>query len=144
GGTISVSRGSRRSIMGRDFLSVPFRDHSSFPYRSSAGRVRPVDPVTERAIADYDTLLRDDRALRQELEANFLEKMRTSGITFGGRVFCAFPRPNLVSSGVYEQIRGVCRGIFRAIEKVERALGDGLWDLVDLQPEERELVAIDA
>ncbi len=103
-----------------------------------------MDPVTERAIADYDALLRDDRALREELEANFLEKMRTSGITFGGRVFCSFPRPNLVSAGVYEQIRGVCRGIFRAIEKVDRALGPDLWDRVDLTPEERELVAIDA
>jgi hypothetical protein len=102
-----------------------------------------VDPVTERAIADYHALLRDDRALREELEANFLEKMRSSGITFGGRVFCSFPRPNLVSAGVYDQIRGVCRGIFRAIEKVERVLGDGLWDLVDLLPEERELAAID-
>jgi hypothetical protein len=102
-----------------------------------------VDPVTERAIADYHALLRDDAALREELEANFLERMRASGITFGGRVFCSFPRPNLVSAGVYEEIRGVCRGIFRAIEKVERALGEGLWDLVDLQREERELVAID-
>ncbi len=103
-----------------------------------------MDPVTERAIADYHALLRDDRALREELEANFLEKMRASDITFGGRVFCSFPRPNLVSAGVYEQIRGVCRGIFRAIEKVDAALGRELWDLVDLTPEERELVSIDA
>src|SRR4029079_7122056 len=43
----------------------------------------------------------------------------------------------------YEQIRGVCRGIFRAIEKVEAKLGRELWDLVDLMPDERELVAID-
>src|SRR5262245_7452727 len=70
--------------------------------------------------------------------------MRSSGITFGGRVFCAFPRPNLVSSAVYEQIRGVCRGIFQAVEKVDQALGERLWDMVDLRPEERELVAIDA
>jgi len=103
-----------------------------------------VDPITERAIADYHALLRDDRALREELEANFLDRMRASGITFGGRVFCSFPRPNLVSAAVYEQIRGVCRGIFRAVEKVDQALGPGLWDLVDLLPEERELVAIES
>jgi hypothetical protein len=102
-----------------------------------------VDPVTEQAIADYHALLRDDRALREELEANFLEKMRSSGITFGGRVFCSFPRPNLVSAGVYDEIRGVCHGIFRAIEKVQGVLGERLLDLVDLLPEERELVAID-
>ena len=103
-----------------------------------------MDPITERAIADYHALLRDDRALREELEANFLDRMRASGITFGGRVFCSFPRPNLVSAAVYEQIRGVCRGIFRAVEKVDQALGPGLWDLVDLLPEERELVAIES
>jgi len=102
-----------------------------------------VDPVTERAIADYHALLRDDRALVQELEANFLAKMRAADITFGGRVLCPFPRPNLVSTAVYEQIRGVCRGIFRAIEKVDKALGSALWDRVDLTPEERELVALD-
>lgn len=102
-----------------------------------------MDPVTERAIADYHALLRDDHALAQELEANFLAKMRAADITFGGRVLCPFPRPNLISTAVYEQIRGVGRGIFRAIEKVDKALGSALWDRVDLTPEERELVAID-
>ena len=58
-------------------------------------------------------------------------------------MLCPFPRPNFVSPAVYEQIRGVCRGIFRAIEKVEARLGEDLWDRVDLTPEERELVRID-
>ena len=58
-------------------------------------------------------------------------------------MLCPFPRPNLVSQTVYEQIRGVCRGIFRAIEKAEARLGEGLWDRVDVTPEERELVRID-
>jgi hypothetical protein len=38
----------------------------------------------------------------------------------------------------------VCRRIFSAIEKVEARLGQELWDRVDLTPEERELVGIDA
>ena len=101
-----------------------------------------MDPTSERAIADYDALLRDE-SLRQELEERFLERMRARSLTFGGRVLCPFPRPNLVPAAVYEEIRGACRGIFGAIEKAERTLGPALWDRVGLRPEERELVAID-
>jgi hypothetical protein len=102
-----------------------------------------MDPLTARAIDDYHRLLRDDVALRQEIEDRFLDRVRAARLTFGGRVLCPFPRPNLVSQAVYEQIRGVCRGIFGAIEKAEARLGEGHWDRVDLTPEERELVRID-
>jgi hypothetical protein len=102
-----------------------------------------MDPLTARAIEDYHALLRDEAALVQELEERFLDRMRQAKLTFGGRVLCAFPRPNLVSPDVYEQIRGVCRRIFQAIEKVEARLGPDLWDQVDLTPEERELVRIE-
>ena len=105
--------------------------------------MRAMDPLTARAIDDYHQLLRDDRGLAQELEERFLDRVRDARLTFGGRVLCPFPRPNLVSPQMYEQIRGVCRGIFRAIEKVEARLGEDLWDRVDLTPEERELVRID-
>jgi hypothetical protein len=103
-----------------------------------------MDEIGDRAAHDYDRLLRDEEELRQELVAGFGERMKRANLTFGGRLLCPFPRPNFVSPPVYEQIRGVCRGIFRAVEKVEKALGTALWDRVDLQPEERELVAIDA
>lgn len=102
-----------------------------------------MDPVTARAAEDYHRLLRDDQALLQELEANFFERMRAAKLTFGGRVLCPFLRPHFVSPASYERIRGVCRGIFKAIEKAEDKLGPELWERVDLQPEERELVAID-
>ena len=102
-----------------------------------------MDPATRRAADDYHALLRDDRALAEELEERFFDRMRQAKLTFGGRVLCPFLRPNFVSPAVYEQIRGVCRGIFRAIEKVEERLGTGLWDRVDLTAEERELAAID-
>jgi len=105
--------------------------------------MRPMDPLTARAIDDYHRLLRDEAALAQELEEHFLDRVRDARLTFGGRVLCPFPRPNLVSPAVYEQIRGVCRGIFRAIEKAEARLGEGLWDRVDVTPEERALVRID-
>jgi hypothetical protein len=103
-----------------------------------------MDDIVAGAVEHYHSLLRDDAALRQQIEERFLDGMRAANLTFGGRVLCPFPRPNLVSPDAYEQIRGVCRGIFRAIEKVEARLGRELWDRVDLTPEERELVAIDS
>ena len=102
-----------------------------------------MDETITRAIEHYHALLRDEKGLREEIESRFLDRMREAKLTFGGRVLCPFPRPNLVSPEAYAQIRGVCRGIFRAIEKVEAKLGRDLWDRVDLTPEERELVAID-
>jgi hypothetical protein len=102
-----------------------------------------MDETTARAIAEYHGLLRDERGLREELEARFFDRMRAAKLTFGGRVLCPFPRPNFVSPTDYDDIRGVCRAIFAAIEKVEARLGAELWRRVDLTDEERELVAID-
>ncbi len=102
-----------------------------------------MDPTSERAIADYHALLRDEQALAQELEERFLERMRERELTFGGRVLCPFPRPNLVSLPLYEEVRGACRGIFGAVERLEAALGRELWQRVGLLPEEQELAAID-
>src|SRR5262245_57489480 len=102
-----------------------------------------MDSVTERAIHDYEKLLKDEKGLAQELQDRFFERMRHARLTFGGRVLCPFLRPQLVSPDVYEQVRTVCRGIFRAIEKVEALLGPELWSRVDLTDAERELVAVD-
>jgi hypothetical protein len=102
-----------------------------------------MDELISRAVDHYHALLRDEKELREDVEARFLDRMRQANLTFGGRVLCPFPRPNLVSPAVYDQIRGVCRRIFRAIEKLEARLGPELWSRVDLSDEERELVAID-
>jgi uncharacterized circularly permuted ATP-grasp superfamily protein len=102
-----------------------------------------MDSLTARATDDYHALLRDDEALVQELEEHFFERMRAAKLTFGGRVLCPFLRPNFVSPADYDEIRGVCRAIFAAVEKASRSLGRELWDRVDLTPEERELVAIE-
>ncbi|MCG6921058.1 MAG: hypothetical protein LJF15_08240 [Acidobacteria bacterium] len=103
-----------------------------------------MDSISDRAVADYHALVRDDEALAQELEERFFARMRERDLTFGGRMLCSFARPNLVSPAVYGQIGDVCRGIFRAIEKVEAALGTELWDRVDMRPEERELAGLDS
>jgi len=102
-----------------------------------------MDPISDRAVADYHALLADDPALARDLEEGFFARMRERNLTFGGRQLCSFPRPNLVSHALYRQIGDVCRGIFQAIEKVERSLGTELWDRVDLLAEERELVELD-
>lgn len=102
-----------------------------------------MDTIIGRAIDEYHALLRDESALGQELQQSFVERMHAAKLTFGGRTLCPYLRPHFVSPAAYEEIRGVCRGIFRAIEKVEDRLGEELWERVDLTPEERELVAID-
>jgi hypothetical protein len=102
-----------------------------------------MDDLTRRAADEYHGLLRDEKGLLAELVERFSERMRAEKLTFGGRLLCPFLRPNFVSPQVYEEIRVVCRGIFRAIEKVESQLGEELWDRVDLLPGERELVRID-
>ncbi len=91
-----------------------------------------MDPLAARAAEDYHRLLRDDKALVQELESRFFARMREARLTFGGRVLCAFSPPNFVAPADYEAIRVVCRDIFRAVEKVERRLGEELWDRVDV------------
>ena len=102
-----------------------------------------MDPLALRAADEYHKLLRDEKGLVQEMEVRFFDKMRAAQLTFGGRVLCPFLRPNFVSPRDYEEIRGVCRAIFAAIEKVEARLGPELLDRVDVTPEERDLVAID-
>ncbi len=102
-----------------------------------------MDPVALRAADDYHRLLRDEKGLVQELEERFCERMRAAKLTFGARVLCPFPRPNFVAPKDYDEIRGVCRAIFAAIEKAHARLGDELLARVDVTDEERELVAID-
>ena len=102
-----------------------------------------MDDLARRAADDYHALLRDEKGLQEELQALLAERMRAAQLTFGGRLLCPFLRPNFLSPKVYEEIRGVCRGIFAAIERIESELGEELWDRVDLLPEERRLVRID-
>jgi hypothetical protein len=102
-----------------------------------------MDPISGRAADTYHQLLRDEKALVEEMEARFFEKMRAAKLMFGGRVLCPFLRPSFIAPSDYVQIRGVCHGILQAIGKVEASLGRGLWDRVGLLPEERELASID-
>jgi len=102
-----------------------------------------MDPLIARAVEDYDRLLADEKELVEEMDDRLFERMRQAKLTFGGRVLCPFLRPNFVSPEVYDQVRGVCRGILGAIDKAEARLGTELWDRVDLTREERELMEIE-
>jgi hypothetical protein len=101
-----------------------------------------MDELALRAAEDYHALVRDEKGLLEELQGLLADRMRAAQLTFGGRLLCPFLRPNFVSPKVYGEIRGVCRQIFAAIEKVESELGEELWERVDLLPEERRLVGI--
>ena len=102
-----------------------------------------MDPITDRATEDYHRLVRDERALVEEMVATWAERMQAAKLTFGGRLLCPYLRPHFISPAEHERVRVVCRGIFRAIEKAEDRLGTQLWDRVGVLPEERELVSID-
>jgi hypothetical protein len=101
------------------------------------------DPIGQRAADDYHRLLRDETAFVEEMEARLFDRMRAAKLTFGDRVLCPFVRPAFITPADYADVKDVCRGILTAISKVEATLGAGLWDRVDLTPDERELVAID-
>jgi hypothetical protein len=98
---------------------------------------------SRRAVEDYHRLLRDDAALVREIEDRFQDRLAAAKATFGGRALCSFPRPNLLTRADYEQIRSVCRRIFRAVEKVEAAAGETLWDQVGMTEAEKELARIE-
>lgn len=102
-----------------------------------------MDPITDRAVEDYHRLVRDERALVEEMVATWAGRMQAAKLTFGGRLLCPYLRPHFISPAEHERVRAVCRGIFGAIEKAEDRLGTQLWDRVGVLPEERELVSID-
>jgi hypothetical protein len=102
-----------------------------------------MDSIGQRAADDFHRLLKDERGLVEEMESGLFERMRAAKVTFGDRVLCPFLRPAFVAPSDYRDIQDVCRGITAAISKVEARLGPALWDLVDLTPEERDLVSIE-
>jgi hypothetical protein len=91
----------------------------------------------------YTRLLRDEKALSQEIEENLEARLRARQATFGGRGLCPFAMPQFVAREDYDQVRIAARGIYSATLKVWRALGPALDDLVGLTEAERELVALD-
>ena len=91
----------------------------------------------------YNDLLRDQKALAQEIEENLEARLRARDATFGGRVLCPFAMPQFVAREDYEHVRRAARGIYSATIKAWTALGPRLHDLVGLTEAERGLVALD-
>ena len=88
-------------------------------------------------------LLRDEKALSQEIEAGLEARLRERGATFGGRGLCPFAMPQFVARDDYDHVRTAARGIYGATLKAWKALGPVLHDLVGLTRAERDLVALD-
>ena len=91
----------------------------------------------------YTRLLRDERALGQEIEESLESRLRDGKATFGGRGLCPFAMPQFVSREDYDHVRKTARGIYGATLTAWKALGPKLNDLVGLSEAERELVAMD-
>ena len=104
---------------------------------------RTVPSLSVSAADRYSSLLRDERALAQEIEGNLESRLRSRSATFGGRVLCPFAMPQFVSRADYDHVRLAARGIYGATIKAWKALGPALHDLVGLSEAERELVALD-
>ena len=101
-------------------------------------------PGLSVAAADhYLSLLRDEKALAQEIEEQLETRLRDRGATFGGRGLCPFAMPQFVSREDYDHVRLAARGIYSATIKAWTALGPSLHDLVGLTRAERDMVALD-
>ncbi len=99
--------------------------------------------LSASALDLYARLLRDEKALAEEIETNLEARLKSRNATFGGRVLCPFAMPQFVSRPDYDHVRATARGIYGATLKAWKALGPALHDLVGLTGAERELVALD-
>jgi hypothetical protein len=102
-----------------------------------------MDALAQRAADVYASLLRDERALADEIERDLENRFRAASLTFGGRTLCPFAMPQFVSRADYDRVRATARAVYGATVKAWRALGPALHDAVGLTAEERELVALD-
>jgi hypothetical protein len=101
-------------------------------------------PSLSASVVDlYTRLLKDERALAQEIEETLESRLRQGNATFGGRVLCPFAMPQFVSREDYDHVRAAARGIYGATLKAWKTLGPALHDAVGLTAAEREMVALD-
>lgn len=99
--------------------------------------------LSQSAVDLYTRLLRDERALAQEIEENLETRLRARSATFGGRSLCPFGMPQFVALSDYDHVRTAARGIYSATLKIWKALGPSLHDLVGLTDAEKQMVAMD-
>ncbi len=96
------------------------------------GTIRPVPSLSADVVDLYTRLLRDEKALAQEIEENLEARLGARRATFGGRGLCPFAMPQFVAREDYDHVRIAARGIYGATLKVWKALGPALHDLVGL------------
>jgi len=104
---------------------------------------RRVSSLSASAVDSYTRLLRDEKALAQEIEEKLAARLESRSATFAGRGLCPFAMPQFVARDDYDHVRSAARGIYGATLKVWKALGPALDDLVGLTARERELVDLD-
>jgi hypothetical protein len=97
------------------------------------------------AVNYYNSLLESTPNTLVESRDFLFERMKEKKMIFGGRVLSPYLRPHFVSVDQWEYIKGVCRVIWRCIEKMGMAIKDSdrLQEELGVMPQERELVSID-
>ena len=97
------------------------------------------------AVRYYNSLLESTPSTIAESRDFLIERIKEKKMIFGGRVLSPYIRPHFVSVEQWDYMKGVCRLIWRCIEKMGSAIKDSekLQEELGLTSGERELIAID-
>src|SRR5438128_695216 len=97
------------------------------------------------AVRFYNSLLEATPGTIGESRDFLTERIKEKKMIFGGRVLSPYIRPHFVSVEQWNYMKGVCRVIWRCIEKMGAAIKESekLQQELGLTPGERELIAIE-
>lgn len=97
------------------------------------------------AVQYYNSLLEATPATIAESRDFLIEKIKAEKMIFGGRALSPYLRPHFVSVEQWDYIKGVCRVVWRCIEKMGTAIKDSprLQDELGITDDEREMVLLD-
>lgn len=96
------------------------------------------------AVAHYHALLEDHELAAATAKA-LQDGLEHSRLIFGGRPLCPYLRPHFITESDWNRIRGICKTVWSALQKVKDAAvqDDAILDELGLTEIERELVRID-
>jgi hypothetical protein len=102
--------------------------------------------TVREAVNFYNSLLEQTPSTINDSRDFLYEGMKQKKMIFGGRVLSPYIRPHFVSSDQWNYIKGICRVIWRCIEKMGYAIKESskLQDELGVTPQEREMVLLDS
>lgn len=98
------------------------------------------------AVNYYNSLLEETPGTINQSRDFLYERMKEKKMIFGGRVLSPYIRPHFVSAKQWDYIKGICRVVWRCIEKMGYAIkaSDKLQQELGVTEQERELVMLDS